>query len=356
MKKKTLKGFLIVTIVMVSLMAFIPAASSAKDKPINLLFGNFEPPMGQVARIMIEWGKELEKATQGRVKVSLSLGGAIGKPGEFYDLASKGVCDASACVPALGGPGLFPMSEMFELPFNIPTGVIASKAMQAWAKKGYLDKEFSDVKLMSVFGGSTDIIITKDKPVTTLADLKGMKIWNPMPMKSEMLKQLGAVPVAFSPGELYGGLQKGIIDGAFTNYMFIYIYKIDELTNYSTVGLPNGTVNVTTVMNKNKWNKLPQDIRQIIDGMSDKYSVKYGASFDTATNDGKSAFFKKGNKELEWKPEVLARADEKFLPIWEKFIEEKESKGLPARKAIRDFYNLLKDLGVETPAVGYKPN
>ena len=356
MKKARIRPVLVTTVLIALFCLFSTSAWSSQEKPIKILFGFMEPPQGPVARVMQEWATDLEEKTKGRVKVNLSLGGALGGPGEYFHLTSKGICDAAACIPAFGGPGLFPMSEMFELPYGIPSGEVASKAMSEWAKKGYLNKEFSAVKLMSVFGAPSDIIFTKDKPITSLADLKGLKIWNPMPIKIEMLKRLGAVPVALPPTDLYSGLQKGVIDGAFCNYMFLFIYKISELVNYSTVGLPSGTVNVASIMNLKTWNNLPPDIMEIIDGMSDIYSLKYGSSFDTAYNLGKAAFIKKGGKELEWKPGELAKANDNLSPIWKKYIEDKEKNGLPARKATGDFYHILKDLGVENPAIGFSPN
>jgi len=42
-------------------------------------------------------------------------------------------------------------------------------------------------------------------------------------------------------------------------------------------------------------------------------------------------------------------------PLWEKWIAEKEAKGLPGKKIVKDFYNILKGMGVENPFHGYKP-
>lgn len=352
MKKDLYKSLLVLVLSCIAVISFCNV-TCASDKPIKLLFAFMEPPMGPVAKVMIKWSKDLEQRTQGKVKVDLSLGGILGKPGEYITLTSKGVCDAAACIPAFGDPGLFPMSEMFELPYNIPSGEVASKAMTKWSKKGYLDKEFSEVKLMSVFGSPSDIFFTSNKTVTTLADLKGIKIWNPMPGKIELLKRVGSIPVALPPTDLYAGLQKGIFDGAYCNYMFLFIYNIATLVKYSTVGLPSGTVNIATVMNKRKWNSLPADIREIIDGMSDDYSIEYGASLDTSYGYGKKAFFKMGGKELHWDPAELAKVNKLVSPLWEKWIKDKEKRGLPARKAVNDFYNTLKEVGVENPAIGY---
>lgn len=352
--KHFFRGFWVFTAVIILVFSF-GNATIASAKPINLLFAFMEPPMGPVAKVMKVWSEDLEKRTKGKIKVSLALGGALGKPGEYFGMTSKGVTDAAACIPAFGDPGLFPMSEMFELPYNIPSGKIASQAIIPFVKKGYLNKEFSEVKLMSAFGAPGDIFFTKNKPITSLADLKGKKIWNPQPGKVELLKKMGSIPVALPPPDLYPALKKGVVDGAFCNYMFLFIYNIAELVKYSVNGMPSGTVMVTTIMNKNKWDSLPSDIQRIIDSMNDEYSVKYGASFDTAFGYGKKAFFKMGGKELNWNPEELAKVNKTIEPLWEQWIKSKEKKGLPARQATGDFYQMLKGVGVENPALGFSP-
>lgn len=354
MKGTILKGVLVNLVVIASFLSLGNVAWSAENKPIKILFAFMEPPMGPVARVMIEWSKEVEENTNGKVDVELALGGALGKPGEYFDLTKNNVCDAAACIPAYGG-GLFPMSELFELPYNSPSGEVVSKAMVEFAKKGYLDDEFSEVKLMSFFGSPSDIIFTKDKPVTSLDDIKRLKLWMPMPMKIELLKLMGATPVALPPTDLYSGLQKGVIEGAMCNYMFLYIYKIHEVIGYASGEFPSGTVAIATIMNKKKYNSLPKDIRDIIDGMSRKYSIKYGQSLDNAYKSGRRMFLKRGAKTMEWNPGELAKANERITPMWENWIKDKEKKGLPARKAVIDFYNLLKDQGVENPAMGFSP-
>jgi hypothetical protein len=52
----------------------------------------------------------------------------------------------------------------------------------------------------------------------------------------------------------------------------------------------------------------------------------------------------------------MANMGDRFKLIWKSWVEENEKKGLPARQALNDFYHILEDLGVENPAVGYRPS
>lgn len=354
MKRSTRKTVLWVALFLTVTIMSSTVAGVVQAKPIKLLFANFEPPMGPLPPVMQEFANELKAKSNGRVETTLSLGGALGKPGEYFDLTSKGLCDMALCVPGFGGPGRFPMSEVFGLPWVFPSGEISSKAMVAIKNKGYLDKEFSGVKLLTVSGAHGDMFYTKGKPVTSLSDFKGQKIWNVMPLQIEVLKRLGATPVGLPPYEMYPALQKGVLTGAICNFQFLFTFKLAEQLRYNTE-LSMGGVTVATVVNKKIWNKLPSDIQEMMIEMSDKYSIKYGLSFDAVADKGREAFAKQGGKKVGWKPGEKDKVYAKIAPLWKEWIESKEKKGAPAQKAVDDLYYALKGLGVNSPAVGYSP-
>ena len=92
--------------------------NSAAAEPITLRVHTFNSPKAIAVRLFLRpWAREVEKRSEGRVKVevfpSMQLGG---KPSHLYGQARDGVVDIIWTLPGYS-PGRFPLTEAFELPF-----------------------------------------------------------------------------------------------------------------------------------------------------------------------------------------------------------------------------------------------
>lgn len=350
MKKALIKT--IFCIIFVFVFCFV--SNPVLAKPIKIVLGSFEPEMTAWSQVMKAWGTELEKVTKGQVKADYSFGGTIVKPGETYDLVRRGIIDAGPCVAAFGGPGQFPMIDAIGLPYNIPTALIGGRTIFKYAEKGFLDKEFTEVMTVSFMTGQGDTLYTKDKPVTSLDDVKGLKLAATTPVVQQRVKLWGGTPVTLPFTELYSGLKKGIIDGILLNYHVHAIFNLAEVLKYTT--LP-GTGGVATVfiLNKKTFKKLPPEGQKFVEDTRLKYTDMFNGGWDKSCEMGRNLFFKKGGKELQWSPDALEKRAKLEGPMWEKWIADKKDAGLPGREAVNFIYKSLKDQGVDPVAVGYKP-
>ncbi|MEW6665416.1 MAG: TRAP transporter substrate-binding protein [Thermodesulfobacteriota bacterium] len=340
--------FCIVASAMVVSQTSSGAWSEQKD-PVKILYGHFDPPSSAFAPAVNKWAKELEEKTKGRIKVETSWG--IGKTGEIYDLTTRGIIDVGFCVPSFS-PGQFPVSDITGLPYIVPTAEVGSRALMEFARRGYLEKEFADVKVLHYNTTQADTLFTKSKLVTKVDELKGMKIFGGGPVQQRRIKLMGAIPVQVPFPDLYSSVQKGILDGYIMGWAVMDAFKLFEITRYATEP-PSGTGTIAVVMNKNKWKQLPHSIQGIIDAMSEKYCIEYARAWDAACERGKQLFLNAGGQLVQWAPGELDRVSDLIMPVWNEWIAEREKKGLPAKKAVEDFYAILKDLGVENPGVGY---
>lgn len=351
MKQASLTVFLCSLVSIIFMVTGIQPTWASKDKPIKILYGTFDPPQAIFSQVAKQWATELEEKTNGRVKVELSFG--FGKPGEMYDMVTKGMIDVAQCIPGFT-PGMFPYSEIVGLPFVIPTAEIGSKAITRFVEKGYKDRAYNAVKPLFYFTCSGDSIITKKRAVKQIEDLKGLKIHAGGPQISDRIKLMGGIPVFIPYPELYGALEKGIVDGMVMGYAIMEIFRLHEVTNYN-VEPPMGTGALVYVMNNRKWKKLPADIQQTIDELSQKYHLEYARAWDASCKRGKDLFRKAGGQEFTLDSEQISIVDQQVASIWEKWINGMEKRKLDGKKAVNEFYNILKDLGVENPAIGYTP-
>ena len=99
---------------------------------------------------------------------------------------------------------------------------------------------------------------TKDRPVYTPEDLKGLKI---RVMKSNtavnMVNQLGGSPTPISFGELYTALQQGVVDGAENNPPSFYSSRHYEVCKYYTLDEHTSVPDVLLV-SMVWWNRLSE--------------------------------------------------------------------------------------------------
>ena len=268
--------------------AALAMAPGAWAQNVTLRFHQMLPPQATIPSKAIKpWAEKVEKESGGRIKVqqfnAMALGG---KPPELFDQAKDGVVDIIWTV--LGyTPGRFPKSEVFELPFLVGDPVAGSKAFQAYVEKNAMD-EFKDVKLIAVHVHGPGLIHSKD-PVTKLEDLKGMKVRGGSRVINIMLEQLGATPVGMPVPAVGEALSKGVISATTIPWEVVPAVKVQQIVKNHTgftgsKGLYTQTFAVA--MNKASYDKLPADLKKVIDANSGQMAA---AMFGQAMAEGDKA-------------------------------------------------------------------
>ena len=251
------------------------------------------------------------------------------------------------------------MAEISTLPFNFPSATLHTKALWALYKKGYLDKTMDDEKAKTLFiaGDAGSGLLTYKKRVTTLADVRGLKLHCVPGRQVAIAEAIDAVPVSMAGAEVIMALQTGTIDGHTKGYSPLPRFKWCEVAKYVTE--PKlGSVFFAVFMNRKKYDKLPKDIQAIIDEMAEdnQYGLIAAKQMDDLTESGKTCLLKHEVQMLQWEPAALEELGKRFGPIWNTWIAEREAKGLPAKDALDLFYSLQVEMGIENPAVGYAPS
>ncbi len=278
----TRKQFLAAAVCSAAVLAFAPVAKAAD---VTLRFHQMLPPQATIPSKAIKpWADKVEKESGGRIKVqrfdAMALGG---KPPELYDQAKDGVVDIIWTV--LGyTPGRFPKSEVFELPFTVGDPEAGSRAFQDYVEKNAMD-EFKDVKLIAVHVHGPGLIHSKN-PVTKLEDLKGMKVRGGSRVINIMLEQLGATPVGMPVPAVGEALSKGVIDATTIPWEVVPSVKVQQIVkNHTTFAGEKGlyTQTFAVAMNKGAYDKLPADLKKVIDANSGQMAA---AMFGKAMADG----------------------------------------------------------------------
>jgi TRAP-type C4-dicarboxylate transport system substrate-binding protein len=323
----------------------------------KLLFATYSSEKGFGSAGLRAFGEALEQKTNGRVEVEYSYSQALGKIPQYYDLLVNGTADVVFYSP-YQTTGMFPLSEVATLPFIIPTSQIGSQAFAEVYRAGLLDERvYKETKTLFVCGDQGTNLRNSQRPVTELADCANMKIMIPGgELFSARAAAMGVVPVVITGTDVYPALEKGTIVGQLTGWAPLMQFKWCEVTSFATEPLIGGSPWIVG-MNWDSYNKLPEDIRQIIDEMaqSDEYMMAAADGTQGLNETSRDCFISKGGQVTEWSAAALEQMGKNMAPVWEKWISDNEAKGLPARELVDAFYRALEKLGVSSPGVGYAP-
>ncbi|RKL67083.1 TRAP transporter substrate-binding protein [Salipaludibacillus neizhouensis] len=313
---------------------------------VDLTISTFMPgPHPQHTEILEPFVQQIEKATDGRVTGTLYTANALGEANAQYDLVVNGVADMSMSLHGYT-PGKFPLTGVTELPFMGENATDATKIF--WGLNETfpeIAEEHEGTKIGWLFKNDPAQILTVDKPILSPEDLKGLKIRTPSASANGILESYGAIPVSMPMGDVYEGMQKGVVDGALAPASVITNFQLGDVTNYITKG-NFYTSSIFVVINPNTWSEISQEdqtaIEEIIgEGMATKaaelYNVDADGGWDTATEAGIDIY--------EIPEEDLAIWKKPLEPLYEKWIEEMEEEGLPG-KEVYDEAVRLRDQGV----------
>ena len=334
-----MKRFLVGVFVVCFLAVTFCLVSVPANAQVKLRFSTFFPVSHPNAQLTAEWCKEVEKRTQGKVKVQHFPGATLTSPQTTYDSILSGVVDVGNCV--LGYTmGKFPLSEILDYPLGYPSGIVATRLGNEFYKQ-FKPKEFDDIKVMFFHAQGPGILHTR-KPVKNLDDLKGMKI-RTFGSNAKMMSILGGSPVAMPMGDAYDALSKGVADGLLCGYEALKGWKLGEVIKSTTENYGTAyTATFVIAMNKAKWNSIPPDAQKVIEQINEEFIEKQGKLWDKMDEDGKEFSVKRGNQVIKLSAEENAKWVAKIEPLFTDYVKKMNEKKLPGDKALKFVRDYIK--------------
>ena len=289
------------------------------------------------------WCDKIAKDSNNRMKCqiypSMQLGGT---PPQLFEQVRDGLADVVWTLPGYTA-GRFPSVEVFELPFMMQSPEATSKGLWDYTLK-HSQAEFKDVKALAFHVHGDGVFHMTNKPVRTMADLKGLKLRAPTRMTNRYLAALGATPVGMPVPQVGDALSKGIIDGAVVPYEVVPSVKIQELVKFHSETDPAEAAFYTSTfifaMNKAKYESLPADLKKVIDNNSGQaLSGQIGKAFLQADGEGKKLTARNTTNVIpaaelvSWKKAGQALADS--------WVADMNGKGQPGQQMLDDAKALI---------------
>ena len=314
----------------------MPGASLAQE--VTLRLHQFLPPVATVPKqILKPWGERLAELSGGRIKIEhfdgMSLGG---RPSDLMDQARDGAVDMTMTLVGYT-PGRFPRSEVFELPFMMTNPIATSVAYWEMVDSDFQANEYSSVKVLGAWVHGPGVVHTND-PVTKLEDMKGKTMRGPTRVINDMLSELGAEPVGMPLPAIPEALSKGVINGTVIPWEVTPSIRLTELVkNHTEFGGPEAlyTAAIVLVMNKAKYDALPDDLRAILDAESGAKLSAFAAEVMEANDKpGRDIAVKAGNNIIQLDEAEVARWKEAAQPVIARWVAEMDKQGLDGQALI----------------------
>lgn len=338
MKDNIFYRFILVILIISFSLVLLPYSASAQ-KVITLNYSNFFQAGHKNSIISEQWCREIEKRTNGKVKITYFPGGTLTPAAQTFDSVVTGIADIGFSV--LGySRGTFPMMAMIDLPLGYKSGTIATKLINAYYKK-FKPRELDKVHVLYLHAHGPGILHTK-KPVYKLEDLRGMKI-RAQGSVVPIVQALGGAPVGAPMPETYDALRTGVVDGSMAPIESLEGWKWGEIVKSTTECYGSAyTAGMFVVMNKAKWDSLPPDIQKIFDQVSSEWIEKQGKVWDEIDKSGREYTLKRGNKIIPLSKEENARWAAAVRPLLDKYSKDVTAKGLPGEEALKFCLDFLK--------------
>ncbi len=210
--------------------------------------------------------QKLEELSGGRLTVRQFPAGALNSSAPAqYSILLGGVADIALVIPAYTAD-VFPRTDLIAYPGICKTAVECTGAIRrAWS---VLESEY-EAKVLGLWANDAPVLLTRDKPVRTLEDMRGLKIRVSTRSAIPFIEALGASAVMQPGTVVHQSLSTGVIDGVAISPSGIVAFQLHEPTGYLTTWLPASGLPFVLLMNQGVYDALSVEERGWIEEAAD---------------------------------------------------------------------------------------
>jgi TRAP-type C4-dicarboxylate transport system substrate-binding protein len=326
--------------------ALLASAPAQAQKPVELTYSAWIPHTHiLVSNFMMPWAKEVEAATEGRVKINF-LPKPVTNPVGHFDAVRNGVVDL-AFISHSYYPGRFDLMKFGVLPFSGNTALSSSVASWRIYDK-YLRgaNEHRGVKLLGIYGHGPGGVYTTGKKIEKIEDFDGLKLRIGGGIQADLSSVLKINAVVKPAPESYELMSTGVVDGVLFPPESVASFRLDSVVKSATV-FPGGLYSDLhgVIMNEKSFDRLPAQDKAILLKLSGEHIARMGGK---AWGDADTAAL----ESLKAKNVVFSQASDKLVadiktrtaPFEKAWLEAAKAKGIDGPQVLAAFRAELKAL------------
>ena len=236
---------------------------SSSTETITVRIATQHPDDYPSSQAMMKLAEDLEERSGGVLQCDVYTNNALGGELDILDQARTGTVEIIYCSPTAAT--MNPKINVFDLPFLFENYEQVEKVVSNEELMNEILGEFVDygIRPMAAFENGLRVI-SSNKKIESLADLKGMKMRVPQaPISIAIFNALGAnaTPVGFN--ELYSALQQGVVDGQENGYPTFTSNRYYEVQKYIAETNHMWSINELFVSDV-FWQKLTPELQEIV--------------------------------------------------------------------------------------------
>jgi TRAP-type C4-dicarboxylate transport system substrate-binding protein len=277
----------------------------------------------------------MTEKTGGRWEIEIHGGGVLAPAKDTIDGIKAGMFQMGL-ISSMYIPGKIPLRTVTQNPFLAPPTLAgAGEWVEAVSNHPAVVKQVDawNAKVLFSYAVAPYEYMGK-KPFKKVEDLKGLRI-RIDPIGGAPFEAHGAVITMMAGPEIYTALERGLLDGVSFIWPYTFgIYKLNELSQYVTLGIGQQVSDMWVAINKDDWNALPDEWKKLAEESAAKTTeryVEYRKNFDAKWL---KMFDEQGLEITTLAPEERAKLVAKAEISWEKWVKEMEAKGVPGQELL----------------------
>ena len=303
----------------------LPTASAKELKLATYL-----PPTHRIVALYEELGRDLAKETGGELTLKVYAGGTLGAgPFQQYKRAVEGVADIADICHAFHAK-VFAKTMLIVLPGAATSAVDATTRL--WSlPEGALASDYKEVKNVFMYTVSQAVLTSRDKPVRTMADLKGVKVFTPGAAFAPIIGSWGASPVPMDLNDMFNALSTGVVDMvALPSTSLLPPFRLAEIVKATSVGVSGLFNPCGSIMNKESYAALTPSQKAAFDKLTGKALSLRGAKIFDDWSDEAFKAARAGNRVevIQLAPEVRKAMFDAAQPVTLKILADLEKDGI----------------------------
>jgi TRAP-type mannitol/chloroaromatic compound transport system substrate-binding protein len=344
MLRRMLHGLVLTILVLACLMLVAPTNTIAADKPIQWKMQVLWDPGTLPYEIEKMFVERVAELTGGRLQIKIFPPGSLVPTNQMLDAIQAGMFDMMKQYEG------YYIGKMPEVAFtsSLPCGFTDAWQLETWFwEKGGVDLLRDSYKKIGVYYIGPTIYgqepIHSKVPIRSISELKGKK-GRFVGLAGPVMTKLGASVTPMPTAEVYSALEKGVIDFADRGGLAAnYAAGLYEVAKY--IILPGFHQPVTSTMyacNLNAWNKLPDDVKAILECAVRESSADLFQLHMTRGMDALEKFKEKGVTVIYWPDSEVKKARQTAMAVWEEYGKKSDA----ARKVLDSQKAWMKQLGL----------
>jgi TRAP-type transport system periplasmic protein len=282
--------------------------------------------------LSLQFIEQLEKRTAGKVKITYYQG-TLGSPTDQWEMLKGNAIQIAALADAYNVPRM-PIITMLNLPFAVGGYKNTMTVFDEWYKAGLLKEITDNFQMLAFQVNDQQHLFFIKKKVSTLEEIKGMKLRALSALHGQSVTALGATAVSMPAGEVYMAMQTGVIDGAVTAISGFMDRKFGEVCKYAlkfSNALASG--GWVIAMNKETWDGLPKELQNLMMEImhslvpedTNRTIALEESDYERAKKMGVTVYTLPPQEEARWR-KAVADVDDKY-------VASLTAKGLPGKRA-----------------------